>query len=155
MAQMPPAISELLLLPVVRHRLRMLLSVPAPVIGIPSAPLGDAVGTDLAVFGIGGDLLPVIVTATLTLAKGFTTNRLQGLELGRLKGLLTVAAAAFPHNRRCPTAVMLPSQYRKSATPISAGNRVVDPGESNAAKAPPSTAGFRNYCRVHTASPPM
>ena len=86
----------------------ILLPILLPVIGIARTPLSGTVAADVAVFGIGGDLLSVVVGAALTLANGFIANRLEGLKLGRSKRLLTVATAPFPHNSRCRTAPRLP-----------------------------------------------
>ncbi len=100
---MLPPVTELLAFAVTSHGLGVFGPVALPVIRMARPPLLLAIAADVAVFGIGGDLLPVVVGATLTLAIGFTANRLQGPKLGRLKGLLTVAAAPFPH-----TAVVAP-----------------------------------------------
>ena len=81
-------------------------AVPPPVIGIAGPPLPRAVAAYLAVFGVGGDLLPVIIGAALALANRLAADRLRRLKLRRLKGLLTIAATPFTHTgvvaSRCP-----------------------------------------------------
>ena len=84
------AVAELLLLAVRVNGLGVFLAVPLPVIRMAGPPLSRAIAADLAVFRIGGDLLPVIFGAALTLADGFAADRLAGLKLRRLKVLLAV-----------------------------------------------------------------
>jgi hypothetical protein len=105
---MLPAVTELLAFAVTGHGIGVFGPVALPVIWMVRPPLPLAIAADVAVFGIGGDLLPMVVDAAPTLANGFTTDRLPGLKLGRSKRLLTVAAAPFAHNRRCRTAPRLP-----------------------------------------------
>ena len=50
--------------------------VPLPVIRMARPPLLLAIAADVAVFGIGGDLLSVVVGAALTLANGFAPRRI-------------------------------------------------------------------------------
>jgi hypothetical protein len=102
------AVPEPLAFAVTGHYVGVSGPVALPVIWMARPPLPLAIAANVAVFGIGGDLLPVVVDAAPTLANGFTADRLQGLKLGRSKKLLTVAAAPFPHNRRCRTAARLP-----------------------------------------------
>jgi len=100
---MLPAVTELLPFAVTGHGVGVFGPVALPVIRMARPPLLLAIAADVSVFSIRGDLLPVVVGAALTLANGFAADRLQRLKLGRLKGLLTVAAAPFPH-----TAVVAP-----------------------------------------------
>jgi hypothetical protein len=103
-----PTVPELLAVAVTGHYVGVFGPVVLPVIWMALPPLLLAIAADVAVFGIGGDLLSVVVGAALTLANGFIANRLEGLKLGRSKRLLTVATAPFPHNSRCRTAPRLP-----------------------------------------------
>jgi len=73
---MLPVVPELLSFAVTRHRLGVCDPVALPVIWMARPPLLLAIAADLAVFGIGGDLLPVVIGAALTLANGFTADRL-------------------------------------------------------------------------------
>ena len=66
----------------------MITAVALPVIGMASPPLAWTVAADLAILGIGGDLLPVILGAAPALAIGSAADCLAGLELGRLEDLL-------------------------------------------------------------------
>jgi hypothetical protein len=93
------ALTELLLLAVPFNRLGMCSAVALPVIRITGPPFSRAIAADLAVFRIDGNLLPVILGAALALADRFAADRLAGLKLRRLKGLLAVAAAVFTHNK--------------------------------------------------------
>ena len=61
------------------------------------APFSEAVPADLPVFGIGGELFPVILAAASALAIGSAADCLSGLELGRLEDLLAVEATPFNH----------------------------------------------------------
>jgi hypothetical protein len=56
-----------------------------PIIRVARSPFPGTVATDVAIFGIGRDLLPVVVSATLTLTAGCAADGLKRLELGRLK----------------------------------------------------------------------
>jgi hypothetical protein len=114
---MLPVVPELLPFPVTGYCVGVFVAVPPPILRVTRPPLPATVAANIAVFGIGGDLLPVVVSAAPTLANGFTADRLQRLKLGRLKGLLTVATAPFPHNRRCRIVPRLPDgpdQQRKT-----------------------------------------
>jgi hypothetical protein len=53
--------------------------------------------TDLLIHRIGGDLLPVIIGAALSLAYGLVANLLLRVITIRLKDLPTVAATAMVH----------------------------------------------------------
>ena len=97
MAQPPFPVAASLLPTVVLRGGRVLLSVSFPVIGIAGAPLARAVPAHLAVFGIGGDLLPVVVGAPTPLATRFAANRLARLKLRRLETLLTIATTPVIH----------------------------------------------------------
>ena len=144
-------VTELLLFPISSHCVGVFGAVPTPVIGIARPPLPGAVAADVAVFGIGGDLLPVIVGPALTLTASFATDRLQRSKLRSLKGLLTIAATPFPHNSRCRT-----DAYEGAARKVSTEKWLtyfwLKIGSRHASDHP---ARFRNCCRVHTASPPM
>src|SRR5688572_19967576 len=109
------SIAKLLQLSIPSHRIRVFGPVSSPVVRVARPPLPEAIAADVAVFGIGCDLLPVIVGAALTLTDSFTANRLKGLKLRRLKRLLTVAAAPFPHNSRCRT---VPGSRTKKFGPL-------------------------------------
>jgi hypothetical protein len=58
-----------------------LLAVLFPVTGMAAAPFTRTVAAHLAVFRIGGDLLPVVVGAAFSLAPGSAADRLARLEL--------------------------------------------------------------------------
>jgi hypothetical protein len=75
----------------------VILPVTSPVIGIASAPLAWTVPAHLAIFGIGSDLVPVIIGAALSLALISATDCLAGLELRWLEDPLAVAATLFTH----------------------------------------------------------
>jgi hypothetical protein len=92
-------VTELLLFPVSNHCVGVIGSVLTPVIGVARPPLPGAIAAAVAVFEIGGDLLPVIVGPTLTLTANFAADCLKQPKLRRLKGLLAIAAAPFPHYR--------------------------------------------------------
>src|SRR5436305_965544 len=92
-------VTKLLLFPVSSHCVGVSGSVLTPVFGVARPPLAGAIAADVAVFGIGGDLLPVIVGPTLTLTASFATDCLKRSKLRRLKGLLTIATLPFPHYR--------------------------------------------------------
>ena len=109
---MLPAVPELLAFAVTGHYVGVFGPVALPVIRMARPPLLLAIAADVAAFGIGGDLLPVVVGAAPTLANRFTADRLKRLKLGRSKRLLTIAAAPFPHNRRCRTVSRLPCWSR-------------------------------------------
>ena len=81
----------------------MLLAVLAPVIGMAGAPLLWTIETDLPVFGIGGDLLAVIVGTAPALAVSAGADGLPWLILRGLKHLFAIAAAPFDHRRFCRT----------------------------------------------------
>lgn len=92
------AIAELLPLAVTFHCLGMLSAITLPVVRVVGPPLAEAVAANLAVLRIRYDLLPVVLGAPLPLAYRLAADRLTGLKLRRLKGLLAVAAAAFTHS---------------------------------------------------------
>jgi hypothetical protein len=96
---MLPAVTELLSFAVTGHGVGVFGPVALPVIWMACPPLLLAIAADVAVFGIGGDLLPMVVGAALTAANRPSV----AVKFGKSKTLLTVAAAPFPHNRRCPT----------------------------------------------------
>ena len=103
MAQAPFPIPNLLLLAVLFRSGGMLLAIPFPVIGIARSPFARAVPANLTVFGIGGDLRLVIISAAPSLAIRLTAHLLARLELRGLEALLAIAATPFIH-----TAVVLP-----------------------------------------------
>src|SRR6266852_145863 len=143
MAQPSPAVAGLLLLTVAFDHSGMITAVALPVIAMASAPLAWAVAADLAILGIGGNLLSVILGATFSLTGRIAADHLAWLILRWLEKLLTVAATPFIHNRRCLTQ---PAARRK-------------PRESRAYshrnRGPAAPFSFRVCCRVPTASPPM
>jgi hypothetical protein len=85
-------VPPLLTLAVPLHRAGMSLAVALPIIRVLLTPLVRALQARLAVDGIGGDLLAVILAATLSLAVGLATGELVRVVRGRLKDLLAVTA---------------------------------------------------------------
>jgi len=154
---MLPPVPELLPFAVTSHGVGVFGSVALPVIRMAGPPLLLAIAADVAVFGIAGDLLPVVVGAAPTLANGFTADRLKRLKLGRLKRLLTVAAAPFPHNRRCRTVSRLPkwSRFQNPKRVALFLAEIGSNGRRGSFRNATARRRFRNCCRVHTASPPM
>ena len=75
----------------------MILPVLLPVTGMAGAPLLTAVPAHLAIFRIGGDLLPVVVGAALSLTLASTADGLAWLKLRWLENLLAIATAPFTH----------------------------------------------------------
>ena len=138
-------IAEFLLLAVPGGRVGMRSSILLPVIRIANSPFSGTVAAYLAVFRIVGDLLAVVLSPATPLADRFATHRLARLKLRRLKGFVAIAAASFPHYR-C-VALRLGSQ--DGGREKRAKMAVLFPVEIG------SPPGFRNCCRVHTASPPM
>jgi len=108
-------VTELLLFPVPSHRVGVIGSVLTPVIAVARPPLPGAIAADVAVLGIGGDLLPVIVSPTLTLTTNVAADCLKRSKLRRLKGLLAIAAEPFPHYRVVALRMRSPAQARKVA----------------------------------------
>jgi hypothetical protein len=76
---------------------RIPLPVLLPVIGIARPPFSRTVPADFPVFGIGGDFVPVILSAALSLALGSAADGLEALKLRWLENLLAVAATPFTH----------------------------------------------------------
>ena len=128
---MLPTITELLLLVIPVNRFGMFHAVTLPVIRILGSPFSGAVATNIAVLGIGGNLISVVFGSALSLACQLAADRLAGLKLRKLKGLLAIAAAPFRHT----AVVAFPAWGTGDDRPL--------------------LSRFRNYCRVHTASPPM
>jgi len=91
------AISPALALSIVLDGFRVGLPVLARVIGMAVAPFLLAVPADLAVLGIGVELVAMIFPVALPLAIGSTANKLVGVITGKLKQLLATAAAAIIH----------------------------------------------------------
>jgi hypothetical protein len=75
----------------------VLLPVTSPVIGVASAPLARTVLTHPAIFGIGSDFVPVIISAAFSLALVSAADCLAGLELRWLVDLLAIATTPFTH----------------------------------------------------------
>src|SRR5229473_1792398 len=121
MAQPPLAVPELLLLTISLSGGGTLLPVLLPIFGVLRAPFTWTVPAHLPVFGIGGDLFPVIVCAALSLALGFVAHGLAKLKLRWLEDLLAVEATPFTHIKG------VVSPRRSRSTPV---------------------AEFRNWCRV-------
>jgi|SRR5580692_3833364 hypothetical protein len=94
---MPFPITELLLLPIPVNRFGMFHAVTLPVIRIVGSPFSGAVATNIAVLGIGANLLSVVFGSTLSLACHFAADHLARLKLRKLKGLPAIAAAPFRH----------------------------------------------------------
>jgi hypothetical protein len=103
-----------------------------PVIRMFRAPLLRALQTHLSIHRIGGDLPPMVIVTTPSLADWIAAGGLSRLELGWLKRTLAIAANPFSHE------------------PVLAchGIRLPDSSWHPAAK-------FRNSCRVCTASSPL
>jgi hypothetical protein len=85
----------------------MRVAILFPITGIAGAPLARAVPADLAVYGVCGDLLSVVVGAPSSLAIRRAAYLLAGLELRRLEALLAITATPFMH-----TGVVVPCQSR-------------------------------------------
>ena len=90
-------VTDLLLLAVPLHRLRVPLPVLLLVVGMRIAPLFPAFLHPLGVEGIGANLCAVIIAAALPLARGLAANELLGMVAGRLKDLLAITATAITH----------------------------------------------------------
>jgi hypothetical protein len=90
-------VTDLLLLAVPFHRLRVPLPVLLLVVGMRVAPLFAAFLHHLGVEGIGANLLAVIISAALPLARGLAANELLGMISGRLKEMLTITTTATIH----------------------------------------------------------
>lgn len=95
------SISLLLLFPVAGYGIRILLSIPLPVLRMAGPPFARAVLTNLAVFTIGDQFLLPVLAPTPLLTHWLTANYLARLILRCLEGSLTVAAAPFVHTWRC------------------------------------------------------
>src|ERR1700686_1755273 len=89
---MLPTITELLLLAIPVNRFGMFHAVTLPVIRIVGSPFSGAVATNIAVLGIGGNLLSAVFGWTLSLGCEVTADHRAGLKLRKLKGLLAIAA---------------------------------------------------------------
>ena len=94
---MPFPITELLLLTIPVNRFGMFHAVTRPVIRMAGSPFSGAIATNIAVLRIGGNLLAVVFGSALSLAYQFAADSLTRLKLRKLKGLLAIAAAPFPH----------------------------------------------------------
>ena len=71
---MPFLVPNLLKLPVSLHRRGVLFAISPPVIRVARAPFLRAIQTHLAVFGVNGDLLPVILGSSALLAPNIATH---------------------------------------------------------------------------------
>jgi hypothetical protein len=96
-------VPDVLPLAVPRNGGRVLVAITAPVIKVSSAPLLNTVPAYLAVFGVGGYSLAVIIGATSPLAARFAANRLPWLVFRWLEDSFTVAATPFDHIGGCRT----------------------------------------------------
>ena len=81
----------------------VLLAIQPPVLGIAGPPFLRAVQAYLAVFGVRGDLLAVVIGAPAALAAGGAAHRLPRLIFRWLEGSFTVAASPFEHTGGCRT----------------------------------------------------
>ena len=100
---MPFLVPNVLLLAVPLDGSRVLLAIPPPVLGIAGPPFLRAVQAHLAVFGVPGDLLAVVIGAAAPLAAGVAAYRLPRLIFRWLEGSFTVAASPFDHTAGCRT----------------------------------------------------
>ena len=73
---MLPVVPELLPFPVTGYCVGVFVAVPPPILRVTRPPLPATVAANIPVFGIGCDLLPVVVGVALTLANGFAADRL-------------------------------------------------------------------------------
>jgi hypothetical protein len=76
---------------------RVILTIFPPIVRVRLAPLPRTLQADLLIHRIGGDLLPMIIGAALSLAYGLVANLLLRVITIRLKDLPTVAATAMVH----------------------------------------------------------
>lgn len=111
-------VPNLLLFAVPFYSGRMLLAILPPVVAVAGAPLLRTVQTDLAVFGIAGDLAAVIVNAPMALASRVAANQLPRLILRWLEVSLTVAASPFDHTGGYRTARLPELQDRDLETVV-------------------------------------
>ena len=100
---MPFPITQFLLLAIPVNRFGMFHAVTCPVIRMAGSPFSGAIAANIAVLRIGGNFLAVVFRSALSLACQLAADRLAGLKLRKLKGLLAIAAAPFRHNSRCRT----------------------------------------------------
>ena len=91
----------LLTLAVPLHRAGMSPAVAFPIIRVLLTPLVRALQARLAVDGVGGDLLAVIISASAALAAGVAAHRLPRLIFRWLEDPLTEAATPFAHTGGC------------------------------------------------------
>ena len=96
-------VPNLLLLAVALDRGWVQLAITLPVIGVAGAPFLRTVQAYLAVFGIPGDFLAVIIGAAAPLAAGVTAYRLSRLMFRWLEDSLAVVASPFDHTGGCRT----------------------------------------------------
>jgi hypothetical protein len=97
MAQPPFAVAGLLLLAIAFHGGGMITAIALPVIGVAGLPLAYTVAADLAILRVGGEFLPVVVGAAVSLAERIAADHLTGLILRRLEGLLAIGATPIIH----------------------------------------------------------
>jgi len=107
-------VALLLTLAVPLHRARMSLAVAFPIIRVLLTPLVCAFEARLAVDGIGGDLLAVILAATLSLAVSLATSELVRVIRGRLKDLLAGTAVTIADRVRMPRLTRSRSRNRNA-----------------------------------------
>ena len=98
---MPPLVAHLLPLAIPLDGGWMLPAILPPVIGVAGSPLLRTVQAHLPIFGIGSDLLAVIIGAATALAVGIAADGLPGLILRRHEDPLAITALPFGHIRRC------------------------------------------------------
>ncbi len=101
MAQTPFLVPNVLLLAVPLHGGGVLSPISPPVIRMAGSPFLRAVQAYLAIFGVRGDLLAVIIGAVPALAAGVAAYHLRRLIFGWLEAPLTVAASPFDHTGGC------------------------------------------------------
>ncbi|HEY6304079.1 MAG TPA: hypothetical protein VIX14_13550 [Terriglobales bacterium] len=96
-------VPNLLLVAIPLNRLRVLLAIPPPVIGIAGAPFLSAIQASLAIFGVRRDLLAVVIGAAPPLALWIPAYRLLRLKLGWLENPPAIPTLAYAHIGGCRT----------------------------------------------------
>jgi hypothetical protein len=96
-------VPNVLLLAVAFDGGRVSFAIAPPVIAIAGAPFLRAVQAYLAVLGVGGDFLAMIIGAAVPLAASVTAYRLPRLIFRWLEGSLAVEASPFDHTGGCRT----------------------------------------------------
>jgi|SRR5215467_5990418 len=94
----PPFLVPHALLPAISIQLlRVVPAILLPIVRVRLAPLLRTFQADLAIHRIGDDLLPMIIGATLALARGLATNPLLRMITVPLKNLPAVTATTRFH----------------------------------------------------------